>query len=207
MFGRTPAAARTSGRRGRTSRRARRRTRSPGPPRRDRLPPVVRDPSQHRLEAGDPVGLAEQVPRLRHPQRCESPEKAAADDPVVRRVRLEEERLALCHRAKTAPPPGRQKLTSPKSSGRSARNRYQFPSVTPTYPRMSKLCSSVTGCAWRSAGRRAMIHELTAIDQAARAAMLVACARSGVVSQRPRPGRRLRGRILPMPRCRYASTH
>ena len=60
----------------------------------DRGPPVPADPRPHLLNAGDPVGLAEELPGLGDPQPRRVAEEAAADQLVVRVVGLEEERLA-----------------------------------------------------------------------------------------------------------------
>ena len=60
----------------------------------DRGPPVPADPRPHLLHAGDPVRLAEELPGLGDPQPRRVAEEAPADQPVVRVVGLEEERLA-----------------------------------------------------------------------------------------------------------------
>src|SRR5262249_11889091 len=100
----------------------------------DRSPPVPADPLPHLLHAGDPVRLAEELPGLGDPQPRRVAEEAAADQLVVRVVGLEEERLARARTRHPGAPPGCQKLPS-VTPGRSARNRYQLPSVTPTYAR------------------------------------------------------------------------
>jgi hypothetical protein len=60
----------------------------------DRGPPVPADPRPHLLDAGDPVRLAEELRGLRDPQPRRVAEEAPADQPVVRVMGLEEERLA-----------------------------------------------------------------------------------------------------------------
>jgi hypothetical protein len=59
-----------------------------------RFSAVLTDPTAHLLHAGDPIGLPEEVPRLRDQQRDEPAVEAAADDTIVRAVGLEEERFA-----------------------------------------------------------------------------------------------------------------
>src|ERR1035441_10029852 len=60
----------------------------------NRAAPVAADVGPHLLHAVDPVGFAEQLPRLRYPQPGRVAEEAPADQPVVRVVGLEEKRLA-----------------------------------------------------------------------------------------------------------------
>jgi hypothetical protein len=59
----------------------------------DRLPAVMRDALPHPLQAGGAIRLAEHLPCLRRAQRGEPAEESAANDTVMRSVRLEEERL------------------------------------------------------------------------------------------------------------------
>jgi hypothetical protein len=66
------------------------------------------DAFPHPLQAGGAVRLAEHLPGLRRAQRGEPAEESAADDAVMRGVRLEEERLAHGQRTEftaTARPP------------------------------------------------------------------------------------------------------
>jgi len=76
----------------------------------------------------DAVAFLEQVPGSGQRQRGE----AAAYHAVVRVVNLEKDGSPIARTPKLRPPPGHQKLTS-LSVGRSVRNRYRSPSVTPTY--------------------------------------------------------------------------
>ncbi len=76
---------------------------------RDRLPPVMRDPPQHRLLSWrrrwpQPNG---RLPGLRHPQRGEPAEEAATRRPDCRSVGLEEEWLAHFATAGNPRPPTR----------------------------------------------------------------------------------------------------
>lgn len=82
------------------------------------LTAVPADPGAHLLQAADTVVFAEKLPCLRHRQSSEATVNAAADDPVLRVMALEEERLARTDRLKRRPPAGRQKFTS--SPGASA---------------------------------------------------------------------------------------
>jgi hypothetical protein len=54
----------------------------------------VPDAGAHLRQALRAVGLAEELPGFGYPERGETTVEAAADDPVVRAVRLEEEGLA-----------------------------------------------------------------------------------------------------------------
>src|SRR5260370_11058387 len=62
--------------------------------RRDRGPPVARDSFPHPFQAVRAVCEAEELPGFGNAKSGEPAVKAAADDAVVRAVRLEEERLA-----------------------------------------------------------------------------------------------------------------
>ena len=59
----------------------------------DRFPPVVPDAGAHLVQARRPVGLAEQLPRFRQAHGSEVAVEPTANYPVVRVVRLEEERF------------------------------------------------------------------------------------------------------------------
>ena len=70
------------------------------------LAAVMHDPVHHLSQADGPVSGAEHVRGLRGGQPHGPAEEPAADDPVVRRVPLEEERLPG-RKARNPPPPGR----------------------------------------------------------------------------------------------------
>ena len=72
----------------------------------DRFASVVADAAAHLGQVLDAVGMAVELPRFRHLQRGEAAVEAAADDPVVRSVGFEEERLTDLEDVKGAPAAG-----------------------------------------------------------------------------------------------------
>lgn len=92
---------------------------------------VPADTGPHLLHAGDSVRLAEEFPGFGDSQPCRVAEEAAADQPVMRVVGLEEERLAWGQDVESAGAAG-----LPEVNLRHLRpvrqEAYQLLSVTPT---------------------------------------------------------------------------
>jgi len=65
-----------------------------------RARPVATDHGSHRLEAGHPVRLSEEIPSFGQPQHYRPAEETATDETVVGAMRPEDERLTRSQRAK-----------------------------------------------------------------------------------------------------------